>query len=221
MIEFDKIAQCVLSFDPAQLADYSAVAIIDRVETWQHPDFDNPRILKTRYRVLKLERLPMGISYPDQIRHLLRTWQALETKYRRVERAPTILIDTGGVGLSVYDTLREKAREQGINAPIRGLRFTGGFYPSTHGGKGIINVPKPEVFAALTVAMQSGLIEINPALKYAPVLREEAMNFNVQLTEHGHQTMEAAPGFHDDLLCAIAQAIWFMVRKRPPQILHL
>lgn len=221
MSEFEKITNCILSFDPAQLADYSAIAIIDRVDTHLKPDFDQEIVTKTRYRVLKLERLPMGVTYPNQIRHILRTWQALEAKYRSVQKRPSLLIDCGCVGLSDYDTLRESARDQHINVPIYGMRFTGGFYPSDHGSKSITNVPKAEVFAGLTVAMQSGMIEINPSLKYAPVLREEALNFNTELTENGHRTMEAAPGFHDDLLCAVAMGIYKMANKRQtPRVLR-
>jgi hypothetical protein len=217
--EYEKITGCVLSFDPAQLADYSALAVIDRVETWREPPFEDAKPVNTRHRVLKLERMPQGITYPNQIRHVLRTWQILDAKYRKIAR-PGILIDVGGVGLSVYDSLREAARDLNLRAPIYGMRFTAGFYPSVHDGKNIRNIPKTEVFAALTVAMQSGLIEINPSLKFAPILREEAMNFNVSFSEHGRQTMEAAPGFHDDLLCAVAQGIYHLAgKKQTPVVL--
>jgi len=175
------------------------------------PGFDPEFTEETKFREIGLEILPMQVPYTQQCDFLIALAGQVKDTYRDHKITPTIVLDASGIGVPILDVLKDRMRE-GPRFPIFPIRYTGGYF-SSHGQKSIRNVPKSEIFQTLMITMQNGLLEIDDSLKHAPTLRSEMQNFKIKYHENGVATMEAAGTAHDDLLCSVADAIYFLKKK--------
>jgi hypothetical protein len=124
-------------------------------------------------------------------------------------KRPTLAIDTTGVGAPVVDMFR---RER-LNAQLWPIFI--------HGGDAVISagvvyrVPKRELVGVVQVALQTSRLKIAPDTTEAATLVRELQNFQVKINaETAHDSYGAwREGTHDDLVLAIAMALWVGVRQ--------
>lgn len=178
--------------DFGSLRDPSAINIMSRgmvpIETNKFRS-----VYKTRY----LDRLPIGMEYPDQVRRVKAMFE-----HKDIIGKTTLLVDLTTVGLPVYQMMREA----GLN-PI-GVWITAGNYVTQR--KEGYNVPKRELVSAMNLVFQSRRLKIPHGLKYRKEFMKELEGFKLTITPGGMDTYEAAvASVHDDLVIATAIGIWY------------
>ena len=145
------------------------------------------------FQVGHLERLPLGTTYPAIVAHVSR----LLTK---LPGHPELVIDFTGVGRPVFDMFVYS----GIS-PI-GILITGGTAETCDGR--ICSVPKLTLVSRLQALLHEGRLKILKELAEAETLVRELQDFRVEFTAAGHLTFNARSGKHDDLVLALAIAVW-------------
>jgi hypothetical protein len=223
----------VVGLDLAQMVDHTALAVVERVEEVVTEDLEalgslagrrgesTERVVGVQYHVPLLDRFPRGTSYPDIVTHVrslvmrssLHTGPAavewvsvgpgggrMPSSWTSRDRSPTIVVDATGVGRAVLDMLRRAGLKP------KAVTIHGGNVVTSANGEW--RVPKRDLVAAVQVALQTGKLKIARRLPLAPLLIEELLNFRVTITETAHDAYEARQGKHDDLVLALAIALW-------------
>jgi len=193
-----------VGIDVGQAHDPTAICIASKIVTKTfNPEFAkyNPFPLP-RYEVSHLERLRLGMPYPQQVEQLAALMEREPLK--RLE--PRVLVDYTGVGRPVFD----------LFAGVRSLRYAQGIVitggrdtTSTRAGW---NVPKAELVSKLQALLHSGDLRIAASLPDAAVLARELQDFRVRFTDNGNATFNAREGAHDDLVLALALAVFGLSR---------
>ena len=194
-----------VGIDIGQAHDPTAVAVVARVtSTTADPQLEraNPEP-HARYEVQHLERLRLGMPYPAQVDHL----EAMLSRAPLDRMAPRVLVDYTGVGRPVFDMFagRHALRR------AQGVVITGGRDTTRH-GEGW-SVPKGELVSKLQALLHAGELRIAASLPDAPVLLRELQDFRVHFTESGNATFNAREGAHDDLVLALALAVFGLCRS--------
>lgn len=188
--------------DIGQARDPTAVVIVERVTgvharaNARHYIGPIPRYRPT-YRVRHLERLPLGTPYPAQVRAVMDRLDRPPLDQLR----PRILLDYTGVGRPVFDMFRQAGLKRGEAITITGGRDT----TETEFG---FSVPKVTLVSRLQALLHSGDLRIPRALPDASVLTRELQEFRVKYTDAGNATFNAREGEHDDLVLALAIAVF-------------
>lgn len=189
--ESESIFYCGL--DLGQAKDYTAWSVIER-----RPGI--PAI----YHIRSLKRFDLGTSYPSIVR------QVQVAMENHAIKPNLLLIDNTGVGRAIADLFRQG-----------GLRFyaitiTGGDEVNTEGGS--VRVPKRDLVSSIQVLLQTKRLRISSLLPEAQILLEEMTNFQVKISQTGHDSYGAwREGTHDDLLLAVALACWAAEKKLLPK----
>jgi hypothetical protein len=196
-----ELAGYFTGLDLGQSQDFTAIAILEKFWPAQLAS-DEPL---SHYEARHLERFPLGTSYTQVCARLARLFEGTALAGSR------LAIDQTGVGRPVVDMLRRS----GINAEIRPITITGGHKATLTPEAGWL-VPKKELVSTLQVVLQARRIKVAPALSEAKTLVNELMNFRVKITPACHETFGAwREGLHDDLVLAVAIAVWEGERCRP------
>ncbi len=149
---------------------------------------------------------------------------------------PTLVVDATGVGAPVCDLLRA------ARIPFSGVLITGGEEVTpptwegttvTHVAKGgpggassgsarhspFWRVPKRDLVAAVQVPLQSGRLKFAAGMPNVDVLVKELLNFRVKINpQTAHDAYGAwREGQHDDLVLAVALAVWAAEFNYGPQ----
>lgn len=160
-----------------------------------------------RLVVRHLERLKLGLSYPEVVQHVK------QTLARPPLDAPTtkLIIDETGVGRAVGDIF--------VQAGMRPQRvtITAGTEETTAPGFNRWSVAKQILVSRLDAALHTGSLRIAKELREAGPLAEELKNFQRSVSAAGRATYAARVGMHDDLVLATALAVWWATRPPPPQ----
>ncbi len=144
------------------------------------------------YQVGHLERMPLGTPYPGIVAHVGRLLGKLPD--------PELVIDYTGVGRPVFDLFTYA----GIS-PV-GVLITGGAVETRYGAT--CGVPKLTLVSRLQALLHQGQLKIQKELSEAETLVRELQDFRVEFTATGHLTFNARAGKHDDLVLALAIAVW-------------
>src|SRR5215469_10124358 len=142
-----------------------------------------------------LERLPLNTTYPGIVQHTRRLFQK-QPFLGRTE----LVLDLTGVGRPVYDLFQN----EGLR-PVRVTITTGG--EETVDDRGIHHVAKMILVSQVQALLHDGRLQIQKDLADAPV------------TDSGRWTFGARAGAHDDLVLALALAVW-RSNKRRPRMVH-
>lgn len=196
-----------VGIDIGQAHDPTAIAIVSRLTTTTaNPQFKsvNPEP-NARYEVQHLERLRLGMPYPQQVDHL----EAMLCRRPLNRLAPRVLVDYTGVGRPVFDMF---AGRHALRS-AQGVVITGGRDTTRHGAGW--SVPKGELVSKLQALLHAGELRIAAGLPDAPVLLRELQDFRVRFTEAGNATFNAREGAHDDLVLALALAVFGLSRPEP------
>ena len=172
--------------DLGQSQDYTAICVVRRVEEpGQKPVF----------QVGHLERLPLGTSYPAVVSHVI----GLLCRPQLRGKAE-LVIDFTGVGRPVFDMFRV----QGVS-PI-GVSITGGTAITNDGL--IWSVPKGHLISRVQALLHDARLKIHSELVDASALVNELQNFRAEFSDTGYVRFNARSGVHDDLVLALAIALW-------------
>ncbi len=171
-----------VGLDLGQRRDFSALAVVEREEqklAWM----PTPSALSVRH----LERMELGTPYPKVVERVCEVM-----RHPNVVHQSRLVVDATGVGAPVVDLLRSA----GLIAGLTAVTITSG--ERAHGNGERWHVPRGDLLAGLEVLLEAGELKICRRLKEAArLVRElEAM----RLTGGG--------GEHDDLVFAVALAVW-------------
>ena len=178
--------------DLGQSADYTAVAIIERV---------HGEGLST-YHLRHLERPKLGTPYRAIARHVAKLLDA-----KPLKGLTTLVVDATGVGQPVVELLQS----EGLS-PVA---------VTIHGGQGVtvtptgLGVPKRDLVATLQVLLQTQRLLVAEGLREAPALVQEMLAFRVTIdakTAHDTYGNDWRVNPHDDLVLAVALACWHAER---------
>jgi hypothetical protein len=201
----------LVGLDLGKLADFTAAAAVEQTEPPPPGPFaradERPRdhrgqVLKS-YDVVHLQRWPLGAPYPQIVRDVGELM-----RQPPLGESPYLVVDAGGVGEPVLDLLRADRIPDLI-----GVKITAGTGWNREGHD--YSVSKQVLVATLQVALQTGRLRVVPTLPLAQVLREEMLGFEVKITDAAHETFSARSGKHDDLVLAVAIAVFVGENPRP------
>jgi hypothetical protein len=148
---------------------------------------------KAIFQVGHLERVPLGTPYPGIVAHVGRLLGKLPA-------GTELVIDYTGVGRPIFDMFTYA----GIS-PL-GVLITAGIAETWEGA--ICSVPKLTLVSRLQALLHEGRLKILKELAEAETLVRELQEFRVEFTAAGHLTFNARSGKHDDLVLALAIAVW-------------
>lgn len=187
----------VVGLDLGKSQDYTALCVLEmhRMEDEQPKD----AMFHCRY----LERFKLGTAYPDQVSRV----RALCLREPLRSHRPYLAVDQTGVGAAVVDLFRRAE----LNADLKPILIHGG--NETTNEHGVYHVPKRELVGTCQVALQAGRLKIAAELPEVSVLTQELQNFEVSISQSGFDSYEARTGKHDDLVLALAMALWVAQRR--------
>jgi hypothetical protein len=156
--------------------------------TWKE---EKPTIFQCGY----LERVPLHTTYPAVVAHVGRLLQR-PIWSGKIDLA----LDQTGVGKPIADLFAA------AGLTFTGVMITGGDAESNEGKTW--RVPKMTLVSTLQALLHEGRLHIQKELPEATELVRELQDFRVKYTEAGHLTFNAHEGKHDDLVLALAIAVW-------------
>lgn len=202
-----------VGIDVGQAHDPTAICVASRITSTP----TNPMLAslnpyaRPRYEVLHLERLRLGMPYPQQVDRL----EALLSREPLCRLSPCVLVDYTGVGRPVFDMFAGRPALR----RARGVVITGG--RETNGNAAGWSVPKGELVSKLQALLHSGDLRIAGSLPDAAVLARELQDFRVRFTEAGNATFNAREGAHDDLVLALALAVFGLSLPKPVDVVQV
>ena len=216
-------AEYFVGVDLGQSRDYTALAVVERVEMagdWDAATFTHR--IEAALRLRYTERVPLGTSYPEVVKRVGRVMRsgALAAGTRH------LVVDATGVGRPVVDLLRQEIRAQASGEWVGGIPvmagwcrlwpvvITGGDAEGTGGG--CYYVPKRDLVVGLQVLMQQGGLQIASGLREGAALVREMAEVRVRTTGGGREQYGVwKDGEHDDLVLALGLACWAVKKTRP------
>jgi len=151
-------------------------------------------------------RPPFLVRHLERVRHI--SYSAIVQRVADLLQRPpladagvALLVDYGGPGRPVVDMLDQA-----------------GLHPTCiaiHGGQDVTvdgrikRVPKRDLVVATQTALQDGRLRIASGLEHAATLTKELADYRVKISATGHDHYDARTGQHDDLVLAVAMAVWF------------
>jgi hypothetical protein len=174
--------------DLGQSNDFTALTVLEKV-----PGVDPV------YHIRRLERV-RDLDYPEIVSKVSRVMKSHEL----VGNA-TLIIDHTGVGRPIFDLFSRA----GLN-PV-GISITGEDSVNHDGNQW--RVPKRDLVSSLQVMFQNGKLKISNRLKLADSLESELLNFQMKISDSGHDSYAAKGSAHDDLVLSAALAAWYANRQ--------
>jgi len=185
----------ILGIDLGQLTDFTAITILEQLGDHLHVGY--------------LDRLPLGMSYPDQVNQID---SLVHTPPLNNENSK-LIVDATGVGLPVVDLLRKNGLY-----PVAVSISSGDkpYWESRHN----VKVPKRDLISNLIVQSQTGKLKIAAELSTAPILAKELLQFRVKIDlRTAHDSYGTwREGQHDDLVLAVALALWWAKNRLKPKL---
>ncbi len=148
------------------------------------------------FDVRHLERLPLGMSYPQQIQRVA----DLLARSPLDKLNPKLVIDETGVGRPVGDQFDVAGLY-----PSR-ITITAGLEATQHGKSR--HVPKGLLISNLEARLHAGELRFAVEAHDAAALKDELKDFKRRISEAGRTTYAARVGAHDDLVLSVAIALW-------------
>ena len=199
-----KEANLVVGMDLGKVSDHTAIAVVEHL--WKIEEDRPPTDI---YRIGFVHRWPLETPYEAIISDLGAIIE--EGGFRG---AP-IIFDASGIGRTVAKLLHD--------AHLR--RELGDYMPQpiiiTGAAKMVRNqVPLADLIAAVVAPMQTGRLKLAAGLPDGEALLRELLTFHTKTTPTGNLSYGSErQRDHDDLVMAVALAVWFRhTRVRPRRI---
>ena len=195
-----------IGLDLGQSHDFTAIAVVERAVLKKEFDAALWAFRKeVQLQLRHLERVPIGTPYPEVVRRAVEI-----TRSPKLTGPVHLAVDNTGVGVAVVDMLRA-ARPNAVLLPVT---ITAG--DTENVCQGAHRVPKRNLIVGLQVLLQQGGLRIAADLKDAPTLLAELMAMQVKVSAAGNEQLAAwREGTHDDLVFALALAIWAIGKAYP------
>mgnify|MGYP000935357179 CR=1 FL=1 len=192
----------VVGVDLGQAQDPTALCILQReAKRTDKRDGLNREFWEDHYFVQHLERPELKTAYPEIVRLIERT-----VRHPKLAGQCELVVDATGVGRPVVDMMREHDL-----SPIP-VTITGG-QALTMGTDAFWHVPKRMLVSSMAIVLQSGRLHIPKRLSLSATLAREMLNFKVKISAAAHDSYgEWRDGEHDDLVLAVALAVWWAER---------
>jgi len=213
-----------LGLDLGKVSDYSALAIVEERPERCVENFGQATVAPVwgedpDYALPWLTRWPLMTAYGDIAAAVAGLVADLAGRPATEVR---LLVDATGVGVAVVEILlaqpaiRALTPRDGFCAVTitAGDATTTGYETAQGGGYRTYHVPKKELVGAAQMALQRRKLHVAEQLAEAATLTAELRNFEVRLTQAAHAVYNAREGQHDDLVLAVALALWG-ARQRP------
>jgi hypothetical protein len=204
----------LVGVDLGQSTDPTAICVIEHVKGVLDPGSELDRHCGLTMHLQKpaeqmhvrhLERLPLGMSYPDMVQRV-----ADVLARPPLDGTTELVIDETGVGRAVGDIFVQaglKPRRVSITA---GNEVTPAGLNRWHVAKGVL-------ISNLDALLHKGVLRIAAALQEAGAMAEELKDFRRKVSDAGRATYAARVGRHDDLVLSVAIACWWASRRPPPK----
>jgi len=180
------MARYSVGLDLGQAQDFSAMVTLEQEGT--------------RSDAVDIRRWPIGTPYPQIVADV-------EQHRARLPEAP-LVVDGTGVGRGIVDLFRV----HGARRLVPVLITAGAHAHQDEFGYWL--VPKKELVGAVQVGLQSRTIKIAASLPEAKTLLHELTQFQAKITDAANVVTGAwREGQHDDLVLALALALWWTPRK--------
>lgn len=203
----------VMGIDPAALADYCALAVVEvitepKTEAWHD---------ERHYHVRYLKRLALGgVENKYQKIHT-----SIVSVYKKLANAGVtdllVVIDATGAGYPVL----EAARSVLPYATVRGCIWTGGSNASVKEHGRIMHVPKQDLITALRTALATGNLHLPQVSRFSHAVKQELNAYEYKIRDNNTFSMDARSGAHDDLISALAMCIYAVPKKKTYLIGHV
>jgi len=182
-----------VGLDLGKSQDYTALVILER-----HGEGET-----AKYDARHIQRFPLGTSYPTIVAEVV----SLLRREPLNQSSTTLTVDGTGVGAAVVDLFRRECSSGTLKAKLCPVTITGGEKVSQEDD--VKRVPKRDLVGVVQVALQTDRLKIAAQLPEAATLTKELQNFQVKITESANDTYGAwREGTHDDLVLALALALW-------------
>lgn len=179
--------------DLGKSQDFTALIILERLGSGDSATFNARHI----------QRFPLGTAYPTIVAEVAQLLEREPLKDSDVR----LVVDGTGVGAPVVDLFRKEKKQGTLKARLTPVVITGG--DAVHREFDLARVPKRDLVGVVQVALQTGRLKIAAQLPEAETLTKELQNFQVKITDTAHDTYGAwREGTHDDLVLALALALW-------------
>lgn len=191
--------------DLGQTTDPTAIVIIETIDRPVPQYQSGVQVEPTRkisHQVRHIERMPLRTPYDRVVEHVLRL------KSTGPLNAAPLAIDHTGVGRPVFDLFKHANIK-----PLVGITITAGReVRETADG---FTVPKLELISGVQARFATGALKIAAALPDAKALVSELADFRVRSGSSGATYMGARDGAHDDLVLALAIALFVAEQSGP------
>jgi hypothetical protein len=148
------------------------------------------------FNLRHLERIKLGTPYPKVVERV-KSDLARAPLHRQAE----LVVDGTGVGRPVVDLLRDAGLK-----PLA-VSITGGETTTNDGDN--YRVPKRDLVVGVQVLLQQGRLKIAKGLPDTETLIRELLAFKAKVDPTtAHDSYNAREGAHDDLVLAVALAVW-------------
>jgi hypothetical protein len=162
---------------------------------------------KAEYQVGYLKRFSLSMLYTDistKLETLDRQLKQLASQEGK-EAIVTYILDSTGIGGPITEVVSKKLPY----AKIIKLYITGGINTSVAPeDPWEYHVPKGQLISGLMAAYDRGIMSMPRDSKEADAILDELANFEIHISEAGHDSYYAAPSKHDDLVIALSLAVW-------------
>lgn len=196
----------VLAVDLGQSSDPTAIAVLHHRNYCHMHANGSERDAGDTYDVRYLARLPLGLSYVDQVSEVARLRARPPLSY-----GCELVIDETGVGRPVGDLF-----------DTSGMPPTRVSIVSGHSQSWVAprrwHVAKSLLISGLDARLHCGELRFAAELTEAGAMAEELKDFRRRVSAAGRYTFEARVGRHDDLVLAVAIGLWALVGRPKPQL---
>jgi hypothetical protein len=196
----DEQVKFYVGLDLAPSGLFTGLAVLEK--RYRHRDFG--RHYDVRYAVRHLARFPPGTPYADI---LAAVGNVLAGPLRD---DTTLVIDQTAVGRAVVDTFSYDA----LGHSPRRLSLTAGHMAQLDEQGGWL-VPKKDLVGCLQVLLQEKRLTVARSLEHAATLAGELQHFQLKAVPLKPDALEWRERPHDDLVLAVAIAVWEAERFFP------
>jgi hypothetical protein len=194
-----------LGLDIGKRQDHTAIAVLEL--RWAYGPKDNITQRITEYPTLVLRyatRLALDTE-TTKIPQLVReTLQRFAPRYGEPSRVDTLLIDATGIGHTVVELIRKNQTK----AHIQPVMLTNG-HVDRRLKDGYLSLPRPDMLNSLKMVFELGNIKMEPSAPGFVDMERELIQFQPS----GDQQE------HDDLVMAMAMAVWQAAKEYPELLL--
>jgi hypothetical protein len=194
-----------IGLDLGQAQDFSALGIIESIRC----NDANGKSKILQLNCIHLQRWQLRTSYTAIVADVVAMVNGIRKNQPQYGN-PTLAIDATGCGAPVVDLFK---REK-MNAILAPIQIVAGANVSEDNG--MTRVPKRDLVSGVQVALQSRTLKIASELSEAETLARELQNFTVKITDSANDVYGAwRVGTHDDLVLAVALAVWKAGTHKP------